>query len=128
MGQSFTAGLTGPLSRISVGITRSAAVQTITASIYASSDGVNTTGSALASKTVAASSVPSTPGGALTAFDFVSPVSVSAGTIYIIVLTTTDAYLWYRLEGNSYAGGRGIYQPNTSIVYPDLMFQTYVDI
>jgi hypothetical protein len=129
MGQSFTAGLTGPLSRISVGMTRSGSDGQITAEIFAADGSDNPIGSALATTTITnGSTLPSVSGGALTDFVFATPVSVTATTKYAIVISTTGSYRWYRLEGDSYAGGRGIYMPNTSILYPDLMFKTYVDI
>ena len=135
MGQSFTAGFTGPLSRISVGIARSGTVTQITASIYASNGSGNATGSALASKTIVGTTVPTT-GSVLTAFDFASPASVTAGTKYVIVLTTPDggcmgcgSYRIYFSNGNSYLGGNGIVNPLTSpSLDMDLVFQTYVDI
>ena len=132
MGQSFTAGLTGPLSRISVGITRSGTVTEITAAIYASNGTGNATGSALASKTIVGTTVPTT-GSVLTAFDFASPVSVTAGTKYVIVVTTPDNppnyYKWGYVLGDGYAGGIGIVFPLTSPTpLPDLVFKTYVEI
>jgi hypothetical protein len=129
MGQCFTAGLSGPLSRISVGMTRSGSDGQVTAEIFATDGSCIPTGSALATKTITdGSTLPSVSGGALTDFVFTTPVSVTATTKYAIVMTSTGSYRWYRLEGDSYAGGRGIYMPNTSSLYPDLMFKTYVDI
>ena len=140
IGQSFKAGKTGPLSRISVGITSQRTVTLITAAIYATIPGTNTaTGSALASKTIDGTTVPTTHGGALTVFDFASPVSVTAGTKYVIVLTTPDFYnsmsrsggdySWFELDGNGYGDGNGIAFPLTSpSVLNDYVFQTYVDI
>jgi hypothetical protein len=135
MAQSFTAGLTGPLSRISLGIYRvSSNTQTqITASIYAASNSGNAEGSALASKTLDATTIPTSEGGALVAFDFVSPVTVTAGTKYVIVVTTPDNlpnyYKWGYVLGDGYAGGIGIVFPLTSPTpLPDLVFKTYVDI
>jgi hypothetical protein len=139
IGQSFKAGLTGPLSRISVGITSQRTVTQITAAIYASNGAGNAIGSALASKTIDGTTVPTTSGGALTVFDFASPVSVTAGTKYVIVLTTPDfynsksssggEYSWFQLDGNSYVDGNGISFPLTSpSASDDFVFQTYVDI
>jgi hypothetical protein len=139
IGQSFKAGLTGPLSRISVGITSQRTVTQITAAIYASNGAGNAIGSALASKTIDGTTVPTTSGGALTVFDFASPVSVTAGTKYVIVLTTPDfynsksssggEYSWFQLDGNSYVDGNGISFPLTSpSASNDFVFQTYVDI
>ena len=132
MGQSFTAGLTGPLSRVSVGITISGTMTEITAAIYATIPGTNTaTGSALASKTIPYTSVPTTRT-VLTAFDFVSPVSITAGTKYVIVLSTPDSLGSFNFgssQGDSYAGGIGISRAFVNnYVAPDFVFQTYVDI
>ena len=133
MAQSFTAGLTGPLSRVSLGIYRVNTPTQITASIYAAGISGNAEGSALASKTLDATTIPTSEGGALVAFDFVSPVTVTAGTQYVIVVTTPDSspniYKWGYIIGNSYAGGTGIVWPLTSpTVLGDLVFKTYVDI
>ena len=144
MGQSFTAGLSGPLSRIAVGITSNGTVSQITAKIYATIAG-NATGPALASTFIDSTTVPTVPtvsGGALTVFDFASPASVVAGSQYVIVLTTPDAmsfdtdtfaqvggyYLWYGGVGN-FSGETGILNPITSpsSVNYGLMFQTYVN-
>lgn len=141
MGQSFTAGLSGPLSRIAVGITRSGTVTQITAEIYATNAG-NATGSPLASAFIDSTTVPTVSGGALTVFDFASPASVVTGSQYVIVLTTPDAmnfdmdtyaevggdYRWYGGIGG-YSGGTGISNPITSpsSINYDLVFQTYVD-
>ena len=133
MAQSFTAGLTGPLSRVSLGIYRVNTPTQITASIYAAGISGNAEGSALASKTLDATTIPTSELGALVAFDFVSPVTVTAGTQYVIVVTTPDSspnvYKWGYIIGNSYAGGTGIVWPLTSpTVLGDLVFKTYVDI
>lgn len=141
MGQSFTAGLSGPLSRIAVGITSYGTVSQITAKIYATIAG-NATGPALASTFIDSTTVPTVSGGALTVFDFASPASVVAGSQYVIVLTTPDAmsfdmdtfaqvggyYLWYGGVGN-FSGETGISNPITSpsSVNYGLMFQTYVN-
>jgi hypothetical protein len=137
VGQSFTAGLSGPLSRVSLGLTRSGTVTQITAEIYASDGSGNATGAALASKTIVGTTLPTSPGGSLTNFDFASPVSVVAGTKYVIVLTTPDqssmggggSYRLYRENGNSYIGGNGIVHPlTTQNAQNDYVFQTYVDV
>lgn len=136
IGQSFTAGLTGPLSRVSLGLARSGTVTQITAEIYAADGTGNATGSVLASKTITGTTVPTSPGGSLTNFDFSSPVSVTAGTKYVIVLTTPDSsggtggdYRVYRDNGNSYTGGNAIGHPlTTKTSLNDVVFQTYVDV
>jgi len=136
IGQLFKAGLSGPLSRIAVGLTRSGTVTQITAEIYLASGG-NATGSALAAKTIVGTIVPTSSGGALTVFDFASPVTVAAGSTYVIVMTTPDStgfggggsYRWYAENGNSYADGNGIANPKTApSSLSDVVFQTYVDV
>ena len=137
IGQSFTAGLSGPLSRIAVGIFRVGAVTQITADIYATNLAGNVTGSALATRTIVGTTVPTGSGGALAVFDFASPVSVVSGSQYVIVMTTPDRgpmysegdYNWYEENGNSYAGGNGIAYPlTTPSKLNDYVFQTYVDV
>ena len=137
IGQSFTAGLSGPLSRIAVGIFRVGAVTQITAEIYATNLAGNVSGSALATKTIVGTTVPAGSGGALAVFDFASPVSVVSGSQYVIVMTTPDRgpmysegdYNWYEENGNSYAGGNGIAYPlTTPSKLNDYVFQTYVDV
>ena len=138
VGQLFRAGLTGPLSRISVGVIQQGAVTTITASIYAANTSGNATGSVLASETIDAreTPLPTAFGSSLTDFDFDSPASVTAGVRYVIVMTTPDdprsgggEYSWVLENGNSYAEGNGIVNPTSSpSLSNDLMFRTYVDI
>ena len=137
IGQSFKAGLSGPLSRIAVGMTSSGTVTQITAEIYLASGG-NATGSALATKTIVGTIVPTSSGGALTVFDFASPATVAAGSTYVIVMTTPDrtesggrggSYRWYFLNGNNYSFGNGIANPKTApSSLDDVVFQTYVDV
>jgi hypothetical protein len=143
VGHSFTAGLTGPLSRIAVGIIKYRTVTKITASIYVANTAGNATGSALAAATIFEPAVPSITCCALTVFDFPSPVTVTARSKYVIVLTTPDyqqmvmvppfgstggSYGWW-VAGNTYAGGIGIANPLTSPQQSqDFAFQTYVDI
>lgn len=138
VGQSFTAGLSGPLSRVSFGLTRSGTVTQFTAEIYASDGSGNATGAALASETIVGTTVPTSSGGSLTNIDFTTPVSVVAGTKYVIVLSTPDqtvmgggggSYRLYYQNGNSYTGGNGFLRPlTTQTVENDYVFQTYVDV
>lgn len=143
VGHSFTAGLTGPLSRIAVGIVRGGTVTQLTASIYAANSAGNATGSALASAIIVGTEVPTTQCCDLTVFDFASPALVVAGSRYVIVLTTPDSnqmvmnpccslsggyYQWW-VASNTYTRGIGITNPLTSPQeFQDLAFQTYVDI
>jgi hypothetical protein len=133
IGQSFTAGLSGLLSRVSLGITRLRTVTQITASIYSADGTGNAVGAALASETIVGTTVPTTNSGSLVNFDFASPISVTAGTKYVIVVTTPDdangEYQWRDNEIDGYLGGNGILDAlTTKTSVDDLYFQTYVDI
>ena len=133
IGQSFTAGLSGLLSRVSLGITRLRTVTQITASIYSADGTGNAMGVALASETIVGTTVPTTNSGSLVNFDFASPISVTAGTKYVIVVTTPDdangEYQWRDNDIDGYLGGNGILDAlTTKTSVGDLYFQTYVDI
>jgi hypothetical protein len=133
IGQSFTAGLSGLLSRVSLGITRLRTVTQITASIYSADGTGNAVGAALASETIVGTTVPTTNSGSLVNFDFASPISVTAGTKYVIVVTTPDdangEYQWRDNDIDGYLGGNGILDAlTTKTSVGDLYFQTYVDI
>jgi hypothetical protein len=139
-GQQFTAGISGPLSRVSLGIIQDRSPTQITASVYAF-DGNGATGSALAAKTVFVSAVPQYAGcnsaspTALVDFDFLTPASVVTGSRYIIVLTTPDTYSiaggglfgWNRASGPT---SGAISSPTSSpgALSYSFVFQTYVDI
>jgi hypothetical protein len=132
-GQSFTAGLSGLLSRVSLGITRLGTVTEITASIYSADGTGNAMGVALASKMIVGTTVPTTNSGSLVNFDFASPISVTAGTKYVIVMTTPDdvngGYQWRDNSIDGYLGGNGILDAfGTKDPVGDFYFQTYVDI
>ena len=140
-GQSFVAGTSGPLSRVSAGIIKSNSVTQVTATIYAWS-GTAVIGSALASKTVLETAVPSYTGcnstpTALVNFDFATPASVTSGSQYIIVLTTPDQrilkptsggeFLW-NTSTTSTTGGFNDPVSSPSASGSRYLFQTYVDI
>jgi hypothetical protein len=140
-GQLFTAGKSGPLSRVSLGIVKDMVPTQITASIYAS-DGNGAIGSALATKTVLASAVPSYTGcnpaspTTLVNFDFSTPASVVSGSRYIIVLTTPDTamppffnglFLWNQANGPTSGAVNSPLSSPTANAF-SYVFQTYVDI
>jgi hypothetical protein len=134
IGQSFTAGLSGPLSRVSCGLIRVDTVTELTASLYLANNSGFPTGVALASTTIDGATIPS-PYVGLTNFDFATPYSVVAGTKYVIVLTSpadlgnNEFYGWLWEDANSNGGGTGIAHPLTNpSVWDDLVLQTYVDI
>jgi hypothetical protein len=140
-GQIFTAGKSGPLSRVSLGIIKDMVPTQITASIYAS-DGNGAIGSALATKTVLASAVPSYSGcnpaspTSLVNFDFSTPASVVSGSRYIIVMTTPDSAMppfsnglfgWNQASGPTSGAVNSPLSSPTANAF-SYVFQTYVDI
>ena len=140
-GQLFTAGKSGPLSRVSLGIIKDFGPTQVTASIYAS-DGNGAIGSALATKTVLASSVPSYAGcnpaspTSLVNFDFSTPASVVSGSQYIIVLTTPDSPMppfngglfgWNQASGPTSGAVNSPLSSPTAYAF-SYVFQTYVEI
>jgi hypothetical protein len=139
IGQSFTAGLSGPLSRVSCALWQFGATLDVMASLYATDDFGKPTGAALAASSVSATSVPTTHAGALTnltKFDFSVPYSVVAGRKYVIVLTSlTDVsqgfyYSWV-LEDRNFSGGNTAFNDplgGSPTPLSSLVFQTYVDI
>jgi hypothetical protein len=141
-GQAFTAGASGPLSRVSAAIVKSSSPTQVTATIYAWS-GTAVIGSALASKMVLVTAVPSYSGctstpTAFVDFDFAIPASVTAGSQYIMVLTTPDVsnfgpppsggqFLWNTSTASTAGGFNSpVTSPTSSGVR--YLFKTYVDI
>lgn len=148
-GQLFTPGLSGPLSKVSIGINATGTVTNITASIYAS-NGLGATGPVLASETITGATIPAYNGcnsaspTPIVHFNFASPAVVAAGSRYIVVLSTTDVYCLMMCFGPT--GGQfninqalavtsgAVYQPLA--VLPDtptaqnfgFVFATYVDV
>lgn len=131
LSQEFTSGLSGPLTKVGLGIQKNNSVTNLTVSIYAAAAGVPT-GSALASTTLSGAQLNVIPTGQ-EVFDveFTSPAYVNAGSTYAIVATSTDQggfYSWYL--GTSYPGGvsalssGGSWGTNSF----DFTFQTYVDV
>lgn len=138
-GQAFTAGASGPLSRVSAAIVKSGTVTQVTATIYAW-NGTAVVGSALASKTVLGTAVPSYTGcnsipTALVDFDFSTPASVTASSQYIIVLTSPDQrsmmsggeFLW-NTSTTSTVGGFNSPVTSPASSGQRYLFKTYVDI
>jgi hypothetical protein len=139
MGQIFRAGLSGPLSRVSLAVNDNRTVTNFVASIYAS-NGTGVIGPALASKSILGTAVPAYSGcdsslpSALVHVDFATPAVLVSGNQYIIVLTTADErtddgggeYGW----NLSTATSGGVESPFSSpSANPDgFVFRTYVDI
>jgi hypothetical protein len=127
--QLFTAGISGALTQVSLGLSSTSAVTSLTVFITAASGGTSI-GPTLASVTLSTSdltSVNSTP--SMLSVTFPSPATVTAGTQYAINATTTGSNSVRWREGASYAGGNvAVYVDPTWYTYLyDVAFATYVD-
>lgn len=123
VGQVFTAGITGQLDRISIDALsfQSATTAPLVATIFAVDGSGFPTGSALASSSVSHTAIPGTV--TTVAFDFTSPASVSAGTAYAIVFTTTGSGEYHFENATTVpAGAKGI-KPGSG----NVGWQNYVD-
>ena len=138
--QTFTAGLTGSLTKVALGIAKpnnSANVPAyLTVGIYQSVSGVPT-GSALGSTTITDFTGMSTESemsasSSRRTFDvhFTTPTAVTAGSTYAIAADADnngDNFSWYL--GSAYGGGSGAYSSNGSWTADPgfvVVFSTYV--
>jgi hypothetical protein len=138
--QTFTAGITGSLTKVALGIAmpnNSARVPAyLTVGIYQSVSGVPT-GSALASTTITDfSGMPTeseiSASSSRRTFDvhFTTPTAVTAGSTYAIAADAAsngDNFSWYL--GSAYGGGSGAYRSNgpwTADPGFVVVFSTYV--
>jgi hypothetical protein len=129
--QTFAASSNYSLSSIKLYLDRVESMTSITVQLQATTDGAPN-GTDLASKTVAGSAIPTTA--AWVEFTFTTPVSVTEGVVYAIVLSVVGAggwIDWYYPYPADYAGGTDwwfnadaeewqIYDPDV-----DFMFETY---
>lgn len=137
MAQTFTPSTSGSLTTVGLGLSKSGTVTNLTSAIYAATAGVPT-GSSLASKTLTGSDLAAVPTGQ-TVFNvtFATPATVTAGSTYAIVTTTTDTsdgmggggdYRWYR--STPYANGNAAEKVGswswTAKSY-DFVFAVYID-
>jgi hypothetical protein len=131
--QTFTAGLSGVLSRVDVGLAKNGNPTSVQVSIR----GVNGSGAPvapdLASETVLASGMSSRANGQpATTVVFSSPVNVVANTQYAIYVSSCSgcsngtATVSWRAAGNSYAGGDGTWYNNPNLSGISFWFATYV--
>lgn len=132
LSQSFTAGVTGTLTSVDVGVSQSGSPTNLTIAIFDAVSGVPV-GSSRAARTLTGADLTSvTAGQTLVAVSFTSPTSVTAGASYAIVASTTDSlpakFEWYRAV--PYARGTAAYDdgsgPGWSALGYDFTFATYV--
>jgi len=133
MAQMVTAGITGSLTSVQVGLQKfDTPTEGVTISIRAAAAG-KPTGSDLASVFIPNSAI-STNGSVITAA-FTSPPSFTAGTQFAIIVSSTNTnsdYYWAASDSASYSGGKGAFYSTGSNtwIYWDApqayVFRTYV--
>lgn len=133
--QTFTAGLSGPLSKIVFPGITSKDGSTITIDIVENGTEGNDyqDGDLLASENITVT--PNTV--EEKTVEFSSPAVVSSNSVYVIRMISADQgnALWFYYPPDDYPGGKGIPLSHNDVVdtaggaYPgDICFQTYVDI
>lgn len=131
--QVFTAGKTGFMTKVGVGVRRAseASTDTLTVQIYSVTGSPDSSlpDSALPGAVGSASNVPEER--TMLVVDLDSPVAVTEGTQYAIVLSTTGSgeFNWWMADG-SYLGGHVTYKPDSEpwgVDWADHWFETYVD-
>jgi hypothetical protein len=134
-GQSFTTVGGFDLTRITLLLWKGGSPGNTTVGIYATSEGIPT-GEALATKTVADTGITTDQGGSWYNFDLAAPLTLSAATMYAIVLSAPDGnisnYVSWRRDASSptYAGGEVFVSTNSGSSWAsastvDYMFQLY---
>ena len=137
IGQTFTAGLSGPLTSVEVFLVdvdeRPGTEPGLTVALASTSSGLPV-GVALAASTIPDSDVPSVPG--VVTVTFSSPATVTAGEQYAILITTSETYNNYKWCGDgadTYSGGTGLDDAAAGrnwrqLAYKDMSLRTYVDV
>jgi len=137
MGQTFTAGLSGPLTSVKVILVdvdeRTGTEPGLTVALASTSSGLPV-GVALAGELIPDSDVPSVPG--VVTVTFSSPATVTAGEQYAILITTSETYSNYKWCGDgadTYSGGAGLDDRASGrnwrqLAYKDMSLRTYVDV
>lgn len=123
LAQVFTAGVSGQLDRISIDAFsfQSATTAPLVASIYSVDVSGFPTGSSLSSASVSQTQIPGTV--STVVFDFSSPATVSAGTAYAIVFSTTGSGEYHFENATSVpAGAKGV-KPGSG----NVGWQNYID-
>ena len=132
-GQTFTAGVSGFLTRIDVSALRgvSGFAGTLTLNVFETASGIPV-GTTIASQAIPNSSVPIGAHGQVT-FVFNSPASIIAGRKYAFALVPQSGGVDYGVvDPGNYVGGEAIQGgPTGWVTYgspgPDLLFTTFVD-
>ena len=132
LGQSFTAGLSGPLVSVQLLLIDAGAGSKSGLAVELRSAISNLpTGAALATATIPDSDVSSSAGDVVTV-SFSSPATVTAGQQYSILLTTSEANNNYKWCGNypsTYSDGSGLDdQGGWRTVSSGFSLRTYVDV
>ena len=137
IGQTFTAGLSGPLTSVEVFLVdvdeRPGTEPGLTVALASTSSGLPV-GVALAASTIPDSDVPSVPG--VVTVTFSSPATVTAGEQYAILITTSETnnnYKWCGDGADTYSGGTGLDDAASGrnwrqLAYKDMSLRTYVDV
>lgn len=123
LAQVFTAGASGQLDRISIDAYsfQSATTAPLVASIYAVDGSGFPTGNSLSSASVSQTLIPGTV--STVVFDFSAPVTVSTGTAYAIVFSTTGSGEYHFENATTVpAGAKGV-KPGTG----NVGWQNYID-
>lgn len=137
IGQTFTAGLSGPLTSVEVFLVdvdeRTGTEPGLTVALASTSSGLPV-GVALAASTIPDSDVPSVPG--VVTVTFSSPATVTAGEQYAILITTSETYNNYKWCGDgadTYSGGTGLDDAASGrnwrqLASQEMSLRTYVDV
>ena len=137
IGQTFTAGLSGPLTSVEVFLVdvdeRPGTEPGLTVALASTSSGLPV-GVALAASTIPDSDVPSVSG--VVTVTFSSPATVTAGEQYAILITTSETnnnYKWCGDGADTYSGGTGLDDAAAGrnwrqLAYKDMSLRTYVDV
>jgi hypothetical protein len=130
LSQTFTAGVTGTLTTLGLGMAQQSSPTSLTLQVFAAAGGLPT-GSALTSQTLTGSGLSVVTAGQ-TMFDVAldTPIPVSSGSVYAIVASAAGAFPakfeWFR--STPYARGTAGYRDSFgqgALLY-DYTFATYV--
>lgn len=130
LSQSFTAGVTGTLTSVEVGMSQASSPTNLTIALFDAVSG-RPTGSVLTSRTLTGSDLTAvTAGQSMVSVAFATPASVMSGATYAIVASTTNSlpaeFAWYRAD--PYSRGTAGYEDISGwqTLLFDFAFTTYV--